>query len=217
MTKVLLTEGNKDAEFLDALLRELGIVGVDIKPPFKLGAGGNGKNNAATYLPTLLDQMRDGLVTRLAVVVDADYAQYLQGSAHAKGLFDPAFDAAGFQHSRRLNGGGFVYGHPDGLAQVGLWVMPDNHADGMLEDFVKEAITATGQAALFQLASSATRGVKNPFFDRVRHSTKAEVANWLAWQQTPGEPLRAAVGSRLLDFNAENIVAFEAWLQAVFG
>ena len=73
--RILLVEGNTDKIFFEALLRLLDLQGeVLVAPPRHLSARAyNSKQGVFNYLKTvLLQQLEDGSISRLALVVDAD-------------------------------------------------------------------------------------------------------------------------------------------------
>ena len=58
---------------------------------------------------------------------------------------------------------GLLFKHPDGLADLGLWIMPDNRSDGALEDFITSCIIKS-EEFLFQLAQKSVTALKEPKF-----------------------------------------------------
>ncbi len=177
--RILLVEGRADTEFYTAWCSKSGRK-VDTKPPTAVGATIDSKTNALFMLPEILKQLRDGSVERLGVVVDADYK--LEHGLGFDGSFKKVKDAlveGGFGHPTTVpRSSGFLFPHPDGLSPVGLWIMPDNRREGMLEDFIEASITETheltdrGQRAIFSLASKAVSEIKTPLFKPI-HQAKA--------------------------------------------
>ena len=92
--------------------------------------------------------------------------------------------------------------------------MPDNSSDGLLEDLIKGAIIED-EHVLFNTAEHCVQSLKTPKF-KVIHRSKAEVATWMAWQKTPGQPLVGAVGGNLLDFQSGTGKFFIDWLKRVY-
>lgn len=101
--------------------------------------------------------------------------------------------------------------------RFGVWIMPDNQAGGMLEDFLK-ACVHTGNDLLWEHACSATRRALElgARFGEGRRS-KAELRTWLAWQKKPGCTLGIAVEEGLFDVAKDPVVgAFLDWFRRLF-
>ena len=103
-----------------------------------------------------------------------------------------------------------------GGPRFGVWIMPDNGSDGMLEDFVRQSVEEADQAALLSAAVTVVGKLDKPLFDRKRHLSKAEVATWLAWQKIPGKGIESAAGDGLIKLNAPLVSEFNAWLKRTF-
>ena len=213
---LLLVEGEFDQSFYKHFCRSHNLdTKVTIFPPKQLGATFNTKQGAINHLPSLLQQLDDGQLNRLAMIVDAD-------SASNGGGFDLTLIQVknqlipfGFDPSpQKLQNGGLVFSHSDGLADFGLWIMPNNHSDGILENWIAQSI-ASSEQTLFDKASSIVSKIQNPKFAEIRRS-KAEIATWLAWQDRPGEGLYYAVTGNLLNSQGSHYVGLHQWLIRVF-
>ena len=105
--------------------------------------------------------------------------------------------------------------HPSG-PKFGVWIMPDNHFSGMLEDFLARLIPDDLQR-LYEIAGACVAEAKRngaPF--KEVHRTKAEVHTWLAWQDEPGKQLHQAVHHRVLDPEMPESQPFVNWFREVF-
>ena len=109
---------------------------------------------------------------------------------------------------------GLVFENSDGLADLGLWIMPNNRDEGMLEDFIKTCVSTTEQP-LFNHAVQVVQAVPNKKF-KDHHYSKAEVATWLAWQKPPGHGLYWSVKDKLLDTNHALFQEMQQWLKNIF-
>ena len=79
------------------------------------------------------------------------------------------------------------------LPRIGVWLMPDNVHNGMLEDFVLSLIPAENN--LWRRAQVIVDSI--PSDERLfkpQHQIKAYVHTWLAWQKEPGIPMGRAIG-----------------------
>lgn len=212
--RVLLVEGETDQGFLIEVLKVLNLqVDVKVAPPKELGGDYNSKQGVLNYLPTLLNQLADGSLINLAVVVDADTSPD-GGYQWTFDLVDKIVKPIGYS-LKASTIGGLIFEHDDGLADFGLWVMPDNTQEGMLEDLLKECIH-TNEQALFAHAQSVVKKLPKPQKFKSIHSSKAEIATWLAWQKKPGHGLYSAVTDQLLDSNKPLYADLIAWMKHIF-
>ena len=215
--KILLVEGRADEAFYSSICNRLGLLPhVKVAPPRNLGGSGNNKEGALNHLEVLINQLADGRVTNLAVVVDADHATLSLG--YVRTVERVTEILARFNFSPRGNPlhrpGGILYDCPDYPSPFGLWVMPGDRQDGTLEDWVKNIIRAQDNT-LLTAACSAVANVDNKRFKAI-HTVKAEVATWLAWQAAPGRGLESSVKEELLDFQSAQFQLLSGWLNAVF-
>ncbi len=147
---------------------------------------------------------------RVGVVLDADHPPYdrwaqVRGALERVGLRSPERPAAG---------GTIVPGHEEGW-QVGVWLMPDNVAYGMLEDFLARLIP--GEDRCWPHATDATaraRELGAPL--KELRATKGAMHTWLAWQDPSGQPFGTALHSRALRHDAPEALAFLQWFRRLF-
>ncbi|RLT32719.1 MAG: hypothetical protein DWI57_18175, partial [Chloroflexi bacterium] len=112
---------------------------------------------------------------------------------------------------------GSIFDSPTGtlLPRVGIWMMPDNQNQGILEDFLRFLIP-TG-SRLFDHVSSSVAAI--PQGER-RFSAFAEpkalIHTWLAWQAEPGKPLGTSITARYLDPDVAQVDILVSWLDRLF-
>ena len=110
--------------------------------------------------------------------------------------------------------GGVLFQNDDGLADFGLWVMPNNSDEGMLEDWIKSCIHPD-EHELFAHAETVVDTLPQTKFKPI-HISKAEVATWLAWQKQPGHGIYRAVEDQLIDTNSALFNELCVWLNHVY-
>jgi hypothetical protein len=100
-------------------------------------------------------------------------------------------------------------------SRVGVWLMPDNHREGALEDLLGTLIAADDP--LISHASSAT-DTATALGARFRPQArlKAVIHAWLAWQEQPGLPYGAAIKARYLGHEGEAAERFVAWFKRLY-
>jgi hypothetical protein len=107
--------------------------------------------------------------------------------------------------------------------------MPTHKGDGMLEDFIKQAIgPGQPQKLLEQAIGCVDQLPKELKLFSDFHQTKAEIYTWLAWQKPPGQsfanlfpkasksPQSSQPSQPLIDLKSEGIQGFKGWLEGVF-
>ncbi|HIH86657.1 MAG TPA: hypothetical protein HA304_01985 [Methanosarcinales archaeon] len=100
------------------------------------------------------------------------------------------------------------------MADFGLWVMPNNGDEGMLEDWIKSCVHPN-ENQLFAHAKTVVDTLPLTKFKPI-HISKAEVATWLAWQKQPGHGLYRAVEDQLIDTNSALFQELSFWLTHIY-
>lgn len=215
--KRLLVEGENDRLFFEACCQIAKLQGIQVGPPIEIGATNNGKYNAISLLPGLIEQMEQQVVTHLALVLDADAPQ-TDGLGFVKTWekVTSLLGEQGYIIPSRPNkpNAGACFKHKDGLPPIGLWIMPDNCSNGFLENFIKKSLAGT-ERNLLERAITAVEGVPEKRF-KPHHTAKAEVATYMAWQKSPGQGMHGAVGGKLINFEKGLAQQYIAWLRTVF-
>lgn len=215
-SRILLVEGRSDEAFFDALCEMHALKAkVRVAPPRILGGKANNKEGLLNLLPLQLEQLADGSLERLALIVDADFP-VTNGLGFAKTYkrVEDVLREYGFSPVKRAGVGGLLFSSSEDFHDIGLWIMPDNKNDGMLEDWVKAGIIGT-EAALFARATNAVHSLPQPKFKPL-HVVKAEVATWLAWQDAPGRGMEHAAKAGLLDQQSLQYKKLLSWLTHIF-
>ncbi|MDE7457034.1 MAG: hypothetical protein K2M96_10080 [Prevotella sp.] len=102
--------------------------------------------------------------------------------------------------------------------KIGIWLMPDNNQNGMLEDFMA-SLAAPGDA-LMKKSEDVLTEIENEGIQKYKpaHRSKAKIHAYLAWQDVPGHPMGQAITANILDSNSDSDVAvkFAKWLKEIF-
>ncbi|MCF6346460.1 MAG: hypothetical protein L3J00_08340 [Thiomicrorhabdus sp.] len=214
--KILLVEGEADKGFFEEMCKILDLnAQVQVALPKELGGTHNTKGGILSHLNILLPQLNDGHLTNIAVIVDADYIKH--GSGKQKTFVQVSNILEEFDFTLRDSDSdqkGFLFNHSDGLEDFGLWIMPNNHSEGMLEDWIIECVESD-EKVLFDQAVISVQNLSSPKFSAHLQS-KAKVATWLAWQKKPGHGLYGAMTEELLDNNSMSYTNLSNWLQKIF-
>lgn len=214
---LLLVEGEADQGFFIEVCRQLKLhPDIKIAPPKERGGERNSKQGVYNLLGKELKQLADGRIRHLAAVVDADYSSVNppDGFDNTLAKFTEIVAPYDFVLKKDYEFGGLIFENNNGLADFGVWIMPNNQHEGMLEDFIKSGITSSEQG-LFDRAAQSVATIAEPKF-KPHHLTKAEIATWLAWQKDPGHGLYMSVKDTLLDQNSELFQQLSAWLRHIY-
>ena len=100
--------------------------------------------------------------------------------------------------------------------KVGIWLMPDNNQNGMLEDFM--AALATPDDALMKKSEDVLTELETEGIQKYKtvHRSKAKIHTYLAWQDAPGRPMGQAITANILNADSELAVKFAEWLKELF-
>ena len=214
--KILLVEGEADKGFFEEICKKLSLdASVLVAPPIDLGGTHNTKGGVSNHLKILLPQLDDGQISHIAVVVDADYDQNGGGYQRTMANLTKIVEPFGFVvENKSETVSGICFKNTNGLSDLGLWIMPDNRKEGMLEDWIKSCVSESEQE-LFQQAVQAVDQISTPKFKPHSYS-KAEVATWLAWQKKPGQGLYATIENKLLNDEYSLFKNLEEWMVKIF-
>jgi hypothetical protein len=106
---------------------------------------------------------------------------------------------------------------PADAVKIGIWLMPNNQTNGMLEDFIRflippdDNLLPIASSILLDLESKGLNRYNNPL-----HKPKALIHTWLSWQEDPGTPMGLAITKRYLTTEEENCSHFIQWLRDLF-
>lgn len=101
-------------------------------------------------------------------------------------------------------------------AKIGVWVMPDNQLNGMLEDFL--AMLAVNDKDLLEEVDTALNTVESKKLHKYKavHKSKARIHTFLAWQEEPGVTMGNAIAKSYLRADSQQAVVFVNWLKELF-
>jgi hypothetical protein len=105
---------------------------------------------------------------------------------------------------------------PGRLERFGIWIMPNNQAAGVLEDFLARLVPAGDTC--WQHADTSTsqaRALGAPL--KPSDHVKGAIHSWLAWQDPSGQPFGTALNARVLGHDSPEALGFVAWFKRLFG
>ncbi|MCX6066834.1 MAG: hypothetical protein NT121_13920 [Chloroflexi bacterium] len=165
------------------------------------------KEGIDNLLSTLYLELEDSELKILGILVDADTdLQARWQSLHT------ILTRVGYAVPAKPVPTGTIL-HDEDKPTVGIWLMPDNHLPGMLEDFA--AMLIPDNDVLLPYARECVQQLPEQRFPQVQHA-KADIHTWLAWQDEPGKPLGIAITARYLNPESAQAQVFITWLRALF-
>ncbi len=198
--RLLLVEGKDDLFVVSNLLEENRVPQVfSIK---ELG----GIDPLLEDLPTRLKAQNE---ERLGVLIDADESLESRWRS-VKNILT----TAGYKTVPEAPDAAGTILREEDLPIFGAWLMPDNRASGMLEDFMRYLVPADD--TLWKRAEACIASIPEDEKRFGVHRTKAQLHTWLAWQEEPGSPMGLAITKRYLDPNTVEARAFIQWLERLF-
>lgn len=167
------------------------------------------KKGIENLLETLDVELAAGGLERLAVLVDADTA-----SARRWEQIRNILTASGYTTVPAQVGiAGTVFEQKG--KRIGVWIMPDNAAAGMLEDFVR-LLAPPGDALLTFAEECVDEAIVRDRRFPISYRSKAIIHTWLSWQKEPGTPLGLAIKNRELNAASPVVLPLLDWLRQMF-
>lgn len=154
------------------------------------------------------------MYTRMGVVMDADVN--IQGRYDALcSILESTgkYDLSQVVLSER---GTLIKSLDENYPVIGLWLMPDNRSNGMLEDFVmaladvKDELMHESDVVLSSLEQRSLNRYSSV------HRSKAKIHTYLAWQEEPGKPMGQAITAKVLHAESESARVFVEWIKSLF-
>lgn len=201
--KVVLTEGKNDCHVILALCLAHNV-------PKSFGFYDCGSDDLVLKrLSALLALTGSEKLQTICVVLDAD-------NPNLGAKWDSIKDRLakeGYSVPERPNSDG-TFLDADDKPKIGVWLMPDNNIDGMLEDFCHQL---AGEDAI-GFAKSCVKTAKEKSFTSFidNHESKAIIHTYLAWQNEPGMPLGQAITAKSLDAGKPLAQKFAQFLNSLF-
>jgi hypothetical protein len=196
----LLVEGNDDRHVILALCKNH-----QITENFDI-IDCDGINNMEKRIPLMFK--KSGIET-IGIVIDAD--ENLQTRWNS---LKNILSAIGCNVPQILQKTGLILA--DNSPKTGVWIMPDNNSNGMLEDFISFLIPHEDK--LLPVVHSTLNDIEFRKLNKYSaiHKSKAVIHTWLAWQEEPGKPMGTSITKRYLSANDATCHDFVLWLETLF-
>lgn len=205
---LLLVEGKDDLRIIPQLVAS---AGVDWGPPKNEHVRIHDLDGYENLALQFDSHMKNAGLKRVGIVVDANTVPLARWRSVATTL------AKECQLSDAPEPSGFVVESSKSGRRLGVWMMPDNGASGMMETFLL-ALRPANNAPLLKHVEDFVDQARTKYGAAFNesHRDKAIVHSWLGIQDPPGRQLHDAVKFRMLDSSLAHSAPFVAWFRRVF-
>ena len=198
--KKLLVEGNDDQHVIWALCEKFNIPEVfDV-------IDCEGIDNLYESIPVRFKQSE---IRTVGIIIDADIHLDDRWKRIKELLFNQ-----GFKVPEDLPAEGLILSK--GNVKAGVWIMPSNNTNGLLEDFVSFLVPQDDK--LLPIVDATLTDIENKKLNKYSliHKSKARIHSWLSWQEDPGTPMGLSITKRYLTTDNERCQQLISWLQELF-
>lgn len=199
--KKLLVEGSDDKHVLLALCNKF-----DVFQNFEI-IDCKGIDNLLEQIPT---RLKESDLDTLGFVIDAD-----SDLLHRWNALKQLLQKHKYSIPEELPKEGLIH-TASGQISIGVWIMPDNNLNGMLEDFLTFLVPATDSVLPIvkeHLENIETKKLNNY---KQAHKSKALIHSWLAVQEDPGTPMGLSITKRYVSTDDGVCLKFVDWMKELF-
>lgn len=197
----LLVEGNDDQHVIWALCEKF-----NVKENFDI-IDCEGIDKLLEQVPVRFKQ--SGIDT-VGIIIDADIDLNSRWDS-----LKVMLDKLGFQMPDVLPQNGLIAMNNDSK-KVGVWIMPNNNTNGMLEDFINFLVPSDDK--LLPIVNSTLNSIEEQQLNKysLTHKSKATIHSWLSLQEDPGTPMGLGITKRYLTTDKETCKMLIEWISNLF-
>ncbi|WP_246140330.1 DUF3226 domain-containing protein [Euhalothece natronophila] len=202
----LIVEGEEDKRVIPQLIEANGIPWGETKEEavVSIEAYGNDTFADTTFIST---ELKASGLKALGLMIDADDSLNTRWESVRNACLKSIPDLP-----KNLPERGLIYTTTSGI-RFGVWIMPDNETEGMLETFLTYLIPNDSEP-LWQYAQEVAEDAQHKGAQFINsHFDKASIYTWLAWQNPPGRQLHDAVKQKILDPTHPQAQSFVNWFK----
>ena len=198
--KKLLVEGNDDRHVIWALCEKH-----RIQETFDV-IDCNGIDNLIKQIPV---RIKESDVNTIGIIVDADENLNSRWSSIKDLIIN-----AGFDIPVHLPKEGLITENE--TQKIGVWIMPNNNENGMLEDFI--TFLVPDDDLLLPVVKTTLDNLESVNLNKYpkKNKSKATIHSWLAWQEEPGIPMGLSITKRYLSTDEQTCCRLINWLNKLF-
>jgi len=100
--------------------------------------------------------------------------------------------------------------------KIGVWIMPNNNENGMLEDFISFLVPKEDK--ILPIVNDTLTNIENQGLNQYAliHKSKATIHTWLSLQSDPGTPMGLGITKRYLTTDEETCLKLVNWLKELY-
>jgi hypothetical protein len=101
--------------------------------------------------------------------------------------------------------------------KIGVWIMPNNNENGMLEDFISFLVPKEDK--ILPIVNNTLTNIESQGLNQYSliHKSKATIHSWLSLQSDPGTPMGLGITKRYLTTDEETCLKLVNWLKKLYG
>lgn len=209
-TSLLLVEGNDDFHVIHALCKQFKISARNLENP----EGGNFSVVDCKGIDELFEQIpirfkSSQNISTIGIIIDADTNLQSRWATLQKIL-----NETGFKPPKEFPESGLIL--IEGKLKIGVWIMPNNDLNGMLEDFI--AFLVPKDDKLLPIVETTLHSIETEKLQKysANHRAKAVIHSWLSWQEEPGTPMGLGITKRYLTTDEKTCLHLIQWLTELF-
>jgi hypothetical protein len=209
-TSLLLVEGNDDFHVIHSLCKRFDIPVRNLENP----KGGDfsvrdckGINELLEQIPVLFKSSSQ--LSKLGIIIDADVDLNSRWNS-VKNILG----SIGFDLPLELPKNGLIVNK--GALKVGVWIMPNNNLNGMLEDFISFLVPKDD--LILPIIDENLTEIESQKLNKYSqiHRSKALIHSWLSVQEDPGTPLGQGITKRYLSTDEDTCSLLISWINNLF-
>jgi len=209
-TSLLLVEGKDDFHVIHSLCKQFNISVRNLENP----EGGNFSVIDCKGIDELFEQIpvrfkSSQSISTIGIIIDADTNLKNRWST-----LQEILSKLGFNTPKKFPEAGLIL--KEEKFKIGVWIMPNNNLNGMLEDFISFLVPNDDQ--LLPIVNSTLDSIEKQKLNKYAliHKSKAVIHSWLAWQEEPGTPMGLSITKRYLTTDEKTCLRLIKWLGELF-
>jgi len=213
----LLVEGDTDKRVIPEFIEQNGIEWENNKKqPIVYIKPENGIDDLLN-IDVIKSELNRTSLKNLGIILDADEKPKDRQEA-INNICKSLKEDQRFLLSDNLTEDGLIFELKYGV-KFGIWMMPDNQNQGMLETFLFYLITDNNPEdnPLWQYTKEVVKEAKQKGATyKDVHLDKAKIYTWLAWQNEPGRQLHQAIKEKILNPKHSLGQSFFRWFRQLY-
>ncbi|TAH07270.1 MAG: hypothetical protein EAZ14_11390 [Runella slithyformis] len=168
----------------------------------------DGKDNIPDELRTYI---LSGNTQSIGIIIDAD-----DNPAGRWQKYQDELRRLGYEVPKQPSKNGTIINGLGRNPRVGIWIMPNNDATGILESFIAYLIPENDPLWFESERILSEIEAKNLNKYALKDRPKALIHTWLAWQNNVGVNMSTAIAERYLTTDSDLCQRFVTWLDNLF-